>query len=592
MSNRHHDREYQNNRGAILREQPICTVCNRQPSTQVDHIIPLDAGGGHEHTNLRGICAKCNNTLAHNYVTQRNATRRTIRADAMAQHGILDTETQTKRNKTKTVFYEQTKSTPTQLRIIPNDPNQPELAVTGLDEPRLETVLPDAAGSFGAEVGGWALEQLGMTLMPWQQRVLDGQLMFDDQQDFLHRVSMVSTARQNGKTVALTALVGWWLTEMPKHRGEPQCVLTTAHRLDLAVMLYDILAPILRKKFNAECRASYGRNSVTMADGSRWFVRAANNSVAHGMSNDLIVADEVWDIGTAVIDGGCLPSQRARRSPLMSCWSTAGTEASTALQRWREQGLRSIDKHEPTSLYFAEWSPPPDLSPMQPEAWAYANPALGKTLQLKTIEAESENPDRAAFLRASCNLWVASDKSWIQPGLWPQLQYEDTMPEGGTVAIETSLTDDRYFGTRAIVLDDRRTVVTVEFVCDTYDEMLAHVDRLAKNQSVKFAISPSIDIHWPVHLERRRAVVGYGEILRFTPRIKSMITERLLWHTGEQMLAEHVQRAVAVRSQNSIALSSQRSPGPIELARCLVWCAALASKPTSNGKPMIVVASR
>jgi hypothetical protein len=165
------------------------------------------------------------------------------------------------------------------------------------------------------------------------------------------------------------------------------------------------------------------------------------------------------------------------------------------------------------------------------------------------------------------------------------------MPDGGTVAIETSLTDDRYFATRAVVLDDRRTVVTVEFVCDTYDEMLQHVERLAKNTAIKFAISPSIDIHWPLALERRRAIVGYGEILKFTPRIKSMIHEKLLWHTGENMLAEHVQRAVAVRSQNSIALSSQRSPGPIELARCLVWCAALASRPTATGKPMIVVAS-
>jgi hypothetical protein len=58
-------------------------------------------------------------------------------------------------------------------------------------------------------------------------------------------MSMVSTARQNGKTVALTALVGWWLTEMPKHRGTPQTVLSTAHRLDLAVMLYDKLADLL-----------------------------------------------------------------------------------------------------------------------------------------------------------------------------------------------------------------------------------------------------------------------------------------------------------------------------------------------------------
>ena len=87
------------------------------------------------------------------------------------------------------------------LKIIPDSPNQPELAVTGRDQPRLETVWPDAAGSFGAEVGGWALQHLGMQLMPWQQRVLDGQLLFDGDQDFLHRMSMVSTARQNGKTV-------------------------------------------------------------------------------------------------------------------------------------------------------------------------------------------------------------------------------------------------------------------------------------------------------------------------------------------------------------------------------------------------------
>ena len=583
--NPHHDGEYLKNRGVVLREQPTCTVCNQAPSTQADHIIPVDAGGGHDLDNLRGVCAKCNNRLGHRYVQQRNAVRQTVRAEAMRQNGIIDIET-------KRSFIQKKYIPPTQLRIISDDLDQPELAVTGHDQPRLETISAGGVGSFGAEVGGWAAEYLGVTFMPWQQRVIDRQLEFGVDDDFLHRVSMVSTARQNGKTVALTALVGWWLTEMPKHRGAPQTVLTTAHRLDLAVMLYDILAPILRDRFNAKLMASYGRNSVTMRDGSRWFIRAANNSVGHGMSVDLCVADEIWDIGTLVIDTGLLPSQRAKRSPLLSCWSTAGTEASTAMQRWREQGLRAIDRNEPSSLYFAEWSPPPDISPMNPEAWGYANPALGKTLTMKTMVAESENPDRASFLRSSCNLWVASDKSWIQPGLWPELEYTDPMPDGGTVALETSLTDDRYFGTRAVVLDDRRTVVTVEFVCDTFTEMMTHVERLAKNPSVKFAISPSIDVHWPVALERRRAVVGYGEILKFTPRIKQMIHERNLWHTGEQMLAEHVQRAVAVRSQNSIALSSQRSPGPIELARCLVWSAALASRPTSTGRPMIVVASR
>jgi phage terminase large subunit-like protein len=152
-----------------------------------------------------------------------------------------------------------------------------------------------------------------MELMAWQQRVLDGQLLFDGDGDFLHRMSMVSTARQNGKTVALTALVGWWLTEMPKHRGAPQTVLSTAHRLDLAVMLYDKLADILELRFGAKLMRSYGRNQVTMPDGSKWFIRAANASVGHGMSCDLIVADEIWDIGSHCHRRGsyCLLSARA-----------------------------------------------------------------------------------------------------------------------------------------------------------------------------------------------------------------------------------------------------------------------------------------
>ena len=37
---------------------------------------------------------------------------------------------------------------------------------------------------------------------------------------------------------------------------------------------------------------------------------------------------------------------------------------------------------------------------MTPAAWAYANPALGHTLEMEVIEAESEAPNRNAFLRA------------------------------------------------------------------------------------------------------------------------------------------------------------------------------------------------
>ena len=104
--------------------------------------------------------------------------------------------------------------------------------------------------------------------------------------------------------------------------------------------------------------------------------------------------------------------------------------------------------------------------------------------------------------------------------MWPQLLYTDPIPDGGTVAIECSLDDARYFGVRCVVLPDHRTAVTVEFVVDTFDQVLAEVDRLCSTGGVRFAITPTIDLHWPLKLEQKRIVVGYGEILKFTPRIK------------------------------------------------------------------------
>jgi hypothetical protein len=428
-------------------------------------------------------------------------------------------------------------------------------------------------------------------LMPWQLHALGGLTALDEAGRFVHRTGLISSARQNGKTTALAALVGWYLTEEAARRG-PVTVLTTAHRLDVAVELFHRLADILEAQFGAKVSRAYGRNEVKMVDGSRWLIKAASPSVGHGLSCDLIVADEIWDISGEAIDQGLVPTMRARPNPLLAMWSTAGTEASTVFQRYREQGIRAIDQGTEGRFYFAEWSPPPDLDPMTPEAWEYANPALGHTLELETLAAEAESPDRAAFLRASVNLWVASDRGWIAPGVWPALEYDGPVPDGGVVAVETSVDDSRYFAVRSVGLPDGRVCVTVAFHVDTIAECLAQVQRLAADPKIKFAITPTIDLHWPRALEQRRGVVGYAELLKWTVAVKQLIDQGILVHTGETMLAEHVQRAVAVRSQNAVALSSQRSPGPIELARCMVWAAAMTSRPAATGKPMIVTANR
>ena len=46
-------------REIVLIEEPLCMICNRNPSAQVDHIKPISKGGTDERDNLQGICLEC-----------------------------------------------------------------------------------------------------------------------------------------------------------------------------------------------------------------------------------------------------------------------------------------------------------------------------------------------------------------------------------------------------------------------------------------------------------------------------------------------------------------------------------------------------
>jgi phage terminase large subunit-like protein len=426
------------------------------------------------------------------------------------------------------------------------------------------------------------------TLMPWQVHAISQQLMAVEDENgdpdpwqLLHRESLVSTARQNGKSIALTALIGWWLTEMSVIRGKPQSVLSVANRLDRAEGLFTQLAPILVEYFGGKQLAAIGRKSVTGTWGT-WEIRAASARL-HGGSHDLIVADEIFDIDSGTIDDALRPSQIARKSPLLSMWSTAGDESSLAMMQIRTMCIAAIDKQEPSLTYFAEWSMPPGVSGK--EFWRWANPAMGTTITMEALEAVSK---KDSFLRAHLNQWVAARGAWLEMGVWEQLQTTLPMPTGGVLSVEQSLDEARFIGVRAATLDGR-TYVHTEFIVDNENEMWEEVQRVMADHKVQLAITPPLEIHLPVNLQKRYCIVGYGELMKFTPTVRTMINEGKVLHYGENLLNEQCARAVIVKTASGIVLSSQKSPGAIELCRAMVWSVALSSKPQIATKPMLVI---
>jgi phage terminase large subunit-like protein len=462
----------------------------------------------------------------------------------------------------------------------------------------LETVTTGIS-VYAPLVVEFARKYMQVELMDWQVHAAFGLLESDESGDLVNRSGLITVARQNGKTVLGQAVLGAWLTSIAALRGKPQTVISSAHELPLANLQYQFLAPILETYFGAKPKWGYGRMELAMPDGSRWFIKAATPSAGMGLSADLIWVDEIYDVDDAVMAHSLRPTMKARNvrtaggSPLMLMTSTAGTEASTAMLRYRELGLSLIGEQRAGAFYFAEWSPPPGVDVMDTQWWGWANPSLGQTLELQSMLIDADHPDRSSFLRASLNQFVNADACWLQPGQWDACLSDIQGPENGWLACDSSLDGSRYVAVRAAVDDVGIVHVSVEFVVQSLAEcQQAMMDACTAHPLLGLAVTPALEHHVPLPLMRRTKVVGYGELMRYTSLVRAQINDGKLVHQGEQNLAEHMNRAVAIMQQNNLALSSKRSPGPIELARCTIWAAALASRPKQAGKPMMVIVNR
>ena len=107
--------------------------------------------------------------------------------------------------------------------------------------PRWETPNPPGvAGTYGTRVMAWAQRELGITLGAWQARVVKKALRHDKAGDLIHRTVLVSTARQNGKSVIVRAIFGWLLDEgqhLPAFSGWTT-ILAAAHDAKQARIIY------------------------------------------------------------------------------------------------------------------------------------------------------------------------------------------------------------------------------------------------------------------------------------------------------------------------------------------------------------------
>jgi hypothetical protein len=301
-------------------------------------------------------------------------------------------------------------------------------------KPRWETPPPSGVcGSYGKLAIGWARRNLGITVGPWQRRVIMNLLRCDRDGNLIHRTALLSTGRQNGKSVVVRVIVGWMLDHgrrYPAFSGWTT-ILAAAHDAKQARIIYTGVYRDLsgiprlleasrgsRKHQTVRLTEHFG---ISVGDVTLDTVTGQPGS-SRGLSAGLVAWDEMltqkdWDMWEALS-----PTQSAQRNPLMILTSSAGLVDSVVLRSFYDRlvGIASRDRKPDRTFYGAWWqSADPDAG-LDWRQIRQANPALGDgRLTKAAIVQENQILPPDSWRRERLNHFIdVKAEGAFNPGVW------------------------------------------------------------------------------------------------------------------------------------------------------------------------------
>lgn len=301
-------------------------------------------------------------------------------------------------------------------------------------KPRWETPVPSGVcGTYGKLAITWARRNLGITVGPWQARVINAMLRCDRDGNLIHRTALLSTGRQNGKSVIVRVVVGWMLDHGRRHPAFNgwTTILAAAHDAKQARIIYTGVYRDL-SSIPRLLNASRGaRKHQTVRLTEHFGISVGNLTLdtvtgqpgsSRGLSAGLVAWDEMltqkdWDMWEALS-----PTQSAQRNPLMILTSSAGLVDSVVLRAFYDRlvGIASKDRKPDRTFYGAWWqSTDPDAG-LDWRQIRLANPALGDgRLTKHAISAEHDILPPDSWRRERLNHFVdLKAEGAFNPGVW------------------------------------------------------------------------------------------------------------------------------------------------------------------------------
>ena len=271
----------------------------------------------------------------------------------------------------------------------------------------------------------------GTVLDPWQSDVLCDWMGRTPAGRWAAPTAGGSVPRQNGKSLLIQARAEGGMLMFNEQ------VIYTAHLQKTATETFEEMRdfferPKLRRHV-AEIKTAIGREQIVLKSGARIKFLARTRNGGRGQHGDLLIFDEAQELD-ATQQASFLPAISASLNPQTLYLGTPPDENADGTVF---RGVRSgaLEGKTQRTAWF-EFSVPEIGDVHDPARWAATNPALGRRIQLSTIEGEAEQMPPDAFARERLGWWspVAVERLdyALDRDAWNRCASDDGKPEGKT----------------------------------------------------------------------------------------------------------------------------------------------------------------
>lgn len=489
-------------------------------------------------------------------------------------------------------------------------------AVLGRTEPRLWTpplreLTPET--SYGFDVIKFARDVLGEPLDPWQEWAVvhAGELLEDGRPRF--RTVLLLVSRQAGKTFLLRTLALFWVfvERWPLTLSMSTNVAYAMEAFNEGVTVaknIPALAALVPKRGGV--KMANGEQQLLSVDGSRWKVAASNRRGGRSLSVDRLMIDELREHADWSAWNAAVPAMNAR--PHGQAWgiSNQGEESAVVLDSLRTSALGFIESGEgDPRLGLFEWSAPDDSDPLDPEAWAAANPNLGRRQDLDSLRGtalravKAGGAELAGFKTEMLCMRVRLLSPAIDPGAWRACEEEgDLSGVRDRVAVCLDVAPDGKHAAlvAAAVLSDGRVRVEVVRAWDGTDEVRRDLKRVlarVRPRAVGWfpngpAAALAADLTGQQSWLPKGAVVEEirGEMAAVAMGFEEQVRNSRIAHVRDPLLDAHITGAERLKRGDAWVFS-RRGGGHVDAAYAAAGAVHLArTLPPSVGRPRLIVA--